>query len=287
MDFRYNGEHTVEFICPNQNFLSWGPDWHLIPAGKPVIAPPELIENYVDIPGANGRLDLTETLTGYPLYQMRTGDLTFVVVPDSRDVIHPWSWEWSGWTLEKAYADIAREIHGRKIQLILADEDEKEKVDNDWITTRCWMYTGRVTLGDLQAAKEYNMLTMHYALEPFRTAYYPQQQDSGSVDLSNNWIVNENYQVDHTAIQSGQTAMLSIDIDRWPGRIIPELRVSRGGITATIENSDSGAGISATLTPGVYKYPAIQLAPGGNMLYFRNDGENPVRVDVRYAEVSL
>ena len=53
--------------------------WHLIPTSRPVINPPEVKTKYVEIPGANGKLDLTESLTGYPLYDSRTGSIEYRV----------------------------------------------------------------------------------------------------------------------------------------------------------------------------------------------------------------
>ena len=53
-------------------------DWHMLPTARPMFTPPDVKTNYIDIPGGNGSLDLTEALTGYPLYSNRTGSLNFV-----------------------------------------------------------------------------------------------------------------------------------------------------------------------------------------------------------------
>ena len=39
-------------------------DWGLLPKTRPTIAPPKVRTNYVDVPGLDGALDLSEALTG-------------------------------------------------------------------------------------------------------------------------------------------------------------------------------------------------------------------------------
>ena len=37
-------------------------DWHILAESRPVFAPPEPKTNYIDVPGGNGSLDLSELL---------------------------------------------------------------------------------------------------------------------------------------------------------------------------------------------------------------------------------
>ena len=46
-------------------------DWGLLPKTRPTIAPPKVRTNYVDVPGLDGALDLSEALTGRVGYQTR------------------------------------------------------------------------------------------------------------------------------------------------------------------------------------------------------------------------
>lgn len=73
----YNGEHSVVF----GNKDSWK-DWHLIPSSRPVFATPEVKTNFIDIPGADGGIDLSEALSGYPVYKNRNGSFKFLVDPN-------------------------------------------------------------------------------------------------------------------------------------------------------------------------------------------------------------
>ena len=72
--------HSITFGDRN----TWD-DWHLIPSTRPLFNPPDAKTHYVDIPGANGQLDLIESLTGYPLYENRTGSIEFYVANGYED----------------------------------------------------------------------------------------------------------------------------------------------------------------------------------------------------------
>ena len=48
-------------------------DWHLIPTSRPVVNPPSVKTNMIEIPGGDGVLDLTTALAGRVLYKNRTG----------------------------------------------------------------------------------------------------------------------------------------------------------------------------------------------------------------------
>ena len=66
--------HSVRFTKKGVVKNSWS-DWYLVPSSRPVINPPEPKFNTVDIPGANGSIDLTEVVSGDVVYQNRTGSL--------------------------------------------------------------------------------------------------------------------------------------------------------------------------------------------------------------------
>lgn len=55
-------------------------DWFMAPTERPSIEKAEVKEHYIDIPGTNGGLDLTESLTGYPLYNYIEGSFEFNIL---------------------------------------------------------------------------------------------------------------------------------------------------------------------------------------------------------------
>lgn len=61
--------------------------WGLILASPPVIAPPEVKTKLLESPGMDGAIDLTTAIRGYPVFEERTGTMTFV----SRDRFARWN----------------------------------------------------------------------------------------------------------------------------------------------------------------------------------------------------
>ena len=59
-------------------------DWFLVPKERPSIDKAPLKEHYIDIPGTNGGLDLSESLTGFPLYDYIEGEIEFIVMNDRK-----------------------------------------------------------------------------------------------------------------------------------------------------------------------------------------------------------
>ncbi len=63
----------------------------------------------LDIPGGDGVIDASQALTGYPVYQNRTGSIEFIVMNDFK----PW---------HMAYSDIMDYLHGQTMRAILEDD---------------------------------------------------------------------------------------------------------------------------------------------------------------------
>jgi len=117
-------------------------DLLLVPTSRPVIAPPSVKTHYVDIPGANGSLDLTEALAGQTLFGNCTGSIEFAVYSEAMTWI-------------SLYNRILDYIHGKRAYMVL--EDAKNLV-----------YEGRWSLGGWNTNE--GMLpnvTLNYSLNPF------------------------------------------------------------------------------------------------------------------------
>lgn len=139
----YNGEHSVTFGDRN----SWT-DWHLVPSSRPVFAPPSVKTNYVDIPGMNGSLDLTEAVSGKPTFENRTGSFDFYV-----DVRYETKASW----IER-YSEIMAYLHGQRLEAYLDDEPYYRYVGR--FDVESW------TSGDGEAIT-INYDVYPYKLEPF------------------------------------------------------------------------------------------------------------------------
>ena len=119
-------------------------DWHLIPASRPEIVPPEVYTNYVDLPGCHGKLDLSEYLTGYPVYKNRSGTLEFYAANGY------------GFWAER-YNQICNFLHGKKLFMVLYDEPE-------------YFYTGRFRVQKYVSDGQTNWssVSIDYELDPFK-----------------------------------------------------------------------------------------------------------------------
>jgi len=147
--------HSVTFGSKNSYT-----DWHLVPDGRPVIAMPEVKTNYVEVPGLNGVIDLSETLTKYPTYGNRTGDLTFHVLNGYR----PW---------QELYQEIANYVHGKRINLSLEDDPD-------------YYYNGRVSISEWTSNNDgtWSDISFSYELDPYK--YAKTEYSSGPVTFNSN-----------------------------------------------------------------------------------------------------
>ena len=162
MQAYYNGEHKVFFGelgterviageqgTPSSYIDSWA-DLHLIPVSRPTISVPALRDRTIDIPGANGSLDLTDVPRGFPVFGNRTGNLDFYI-----DHGRPWGMyhdEPYDWTV--AYADITRAIHGKRTKLYLGDDIYH-------------YYYGRFAVSGFTTDKLVSKVSISYNLDPY------------------------------------------------------------------------------------------------------------------------
>lgn len=132
----YNGDHSVTFGEKN----SWK-DWFLIPSSRPVINPPSVKTHYVDVPGGNGKIDLTESLTGHPVYDNRTGSLEFYVENGHKD-----------WDV--LYSEISNYLHGKTMKIVLEDAPY-------------FYYEGRYAVNNWKSDPGYSIITIDYDVYPY------------------------------------------------------------------------------------------------------------------------
>ena len=119
-------------------------DWHLIPASKPLVAPAEPFTNYIDVPGAHGKIDLSEYLTGNVVYKNRSGSFQFFVA--------------GGYGFpEERCNQIMNLLHGKRSIMVLDDEPQ-------------YYYTGRFSVTQPQSDSGNGRLSIgiNYELEPFK-----------------------------------------------------------------------------------------------------------------------
>lgn len=129
--------HSITFGDKN----TWD-NWHLVPTSRPVFNPPKQKIKTLEILGGNGIIDLSESLTGYPLYENREGSFEFVVMNGYK----PW---------QEAYSDISDYIHGRKMRAVLEDDPY-------------YYYEGRFSINAWKSDKNNSFITIDYNVAPYK-----------------------------------------------------------------------------------------------------------------------
>ncbi len=143
---QYNGQHSIDFFSElsdagTLNAKNTWRDWRIVPSTKPYVVPAPVKTNIVQVPGSNRLIDLTEYLTGAPMFEARTGEWEFIVDLD-----------WWG-SSDEAYAYFLANIHGRKMYC--------ELQDNQGI-----IYTGRFSVSDFESSSSYPILKIGYTISP-------------------------------------------------------------------------------------------------------------------------
>lgn len=119
-------------------------DWHLIPSAKPTFPMPEFSQNYVDIPGRNGSIDMSEYLTGHVTYADRSGSFEFYMI--DTDIADDW---------DERCNTIAEFLHGIKVKAILEDDP-------------LYYYEGRFSLSNKNTGSPTPKITISFRVEPFK-----------------------------------------------------------------------------------------------------------------------
>lgn len=130
---------TLDYMVKN----TWE-DWHLVPSSRPVINPPTPKTTYVDIPGGDGVIDLSTTLTGYPTYNNREGSWEFIVIND-----------YGKW--KDRFSDIVNYLHGKRRAIILEEDPN-------------YYYMGRFSVSNWTSNSDGSgsRVTIDYNLSPYK-----------------------------------------------------------------------------------------------------------------------
>lgn len=139
--------HSITFGEKN----TWD-DWYLIPSSRPSIVPPSVKTKTVEIPGVHGVADISEALTGYPVFGNRSGSLQFIVDHE----------KWNAWHI--TYATIANYLGGRRMKMILEDDPG-------------YYYEGRFTMGGWQTGQNFSAVTINYDVYPFKREIHSTLED--------------------------------------------------------------------------------------------------------------
>lgn len=130
------------FILDNYN--TWN-DWRLTLTAKDVSAP-EPKTHYVSIDGMHGSLDLSEALTGSPLYNDRTVTASF------------WSSEGTFQERRDLLKTITSSLHGKKVQIVEPDDPDH-------------YFLGRIQIKGVEQDQVHIAFGIEAVCEPWRYAF--------------------------------------------------------------------------------------------------------------------
>lgn len=119
-------------------------DWHLIPSSRPSVSPPGVNTNYINIVGQNGSIDMTDNITGTPIYSDRSGSWEFIV-----DNGH------SLWVTIKE--TITEFMHGQKLKCFSEDDP-------------IHIYTGRFSVNEWQSESSHSTIVINFSIDPYKAS---------------------------------------------------------------------------------------------------------------------
>lgn len=136
----YYSEHYGAIFNVNGTEYHTFRDLGLYPKEQPKIPAAEVRTEYIEVPGVHGVLDMTEALTGFPMYGTRVGTFRYTVLDRE---------QW----LSK-YALVKQVMHGRVCNIVLDEEPGG-------------YYHGRVEVDQLKSSKTTGEIVIKATLDPF------------------------------------------------------------------------------------------------------------------------
>ena len=120
-------------------------DWRLIPSAPPIVNPPPVRKNLVELPGGNGSIDLTQFIGNQTHYGVIEGSWEFVLSDQVSRTREQWMQE------------IKEYLHGKRFDRIVLEDDPD------------WRFSGRLELAGIKVGKNYSTITINYMLDPLKT----------------------------------------------------------------------------------------------------------------------
>lgn len=216
-------------------------DWHLIPTSRPLFNPPAVKVNTVDIPGGDGVLDLSTALSGRPLYNNRTGSISFYV----ENGFKPWS---------EMFSEIMAYLHGQRLRAVLEDDPN-------------YYYEGRFSVNAWKSDAERSTITIDYDLAPYK-------KDISVVDDDWFWdTFNFETGVIHNYRNLIVNGELDVNVIIAVNSVVPLIVVDSDEMTVSYDDE------TYELIKGVNLIDELVLQNGSNILTFSGNGKVTVKVN--------
>lgn len=253
--------NTISAAPTKHGRINTWDDWHLIPTSRPVFQQGDVKTSYVDIPGADSQIDLTEALTGYPTYKNREGSLEFIVANGYR---HSWA---------AGFSKFANWLHGKVLRVVLDDDPG-------------YFYEGRFKLNEWKSNNDgtWSNVTLDYNLKPYKY----------SVLLSTDDWLWDDFHFETDVIYNGYQIPINgtrtLTVNNNEMHVTPTFVISNTQDTKwTFELNGNSVDISFDTTSSGGKYsfsdPLLELKSGANKL--RITAETSGILDISFRGGSL
>lgn len=202
----YNGEHSITFGDGTTEAHTWR-DWHLIPTSRPTLPLPAPYQKFVDIPGRQGGIDMSDYLTSNIAFQDRSGSFDFIVENGHE--------HWM--TL---YEKIARYLHGKRMWMTLDDDPS-------------WSFQGRFNVS-WSSEEKYSKVTISYRVFPFKESLYPHVVEDMNWDKFNFETDMDYSSYSNIVVTSGHSVMMIVYGQGYPSYLGFAMTLGPGPVSVRI-----------------------------------------------------
>lgn len=216
-------------------------DWHLISPSRPLVNPPTVKTVFVDLPGGDGSLDLTEVLAGRPTFQMRSGSWEFLVMNDY--------FEW-----QVLYSEIMAYLQGKELRAVLDDDP-------------LYYYIGRFYVSAWRSEKNWSRIVINYILDPYKREVEDHREywlwDTFNFETG----IIQNYK--NLIVQNSLTIIYVNDFME----VVPTFITSSSNLKLIFE------GTTYNLSKGSNKFSTVIFSSGENTVTFTGTGRVTIETE--------
>lgn len=233
---------TISAVPTKHGHINTWDDWHLIPTSRPVFQQGDVKTNYIDIPGADGQIDVSEALSGYPTFKNREGSLEFIVA-------NGWRNSWAA-----GFSKFANWLHGKVLRVVLDDDPG-------------YFYEGRFSLNEWKSNNDgtWSNVTIDYNLKPYKYSVLVSTDD---------WLWDDfcfETDVIYNGYQIPITATRTLTVNNNEMHVIPTFIISGTQDTKwTLELNGNSFDVTLDLASSGGKQsfsdPRLELTSGANTL---------------------
>lgn len=195
--------------------------WYLVPMNRPFIAPPDFKSETVSIPGKNGDLDLSTSLTKIPTFGNRKGSFKFIIHPDS-----PYTWV-------ETYQKVLNCLHGQTKLVSLEDDP-------------AYWYEGRLSVSKFESLEKYSTITIEHDLQPYKKSKWLTTETWDVIPFRNVYAQPYNWFRD-LAVNSAEYIVIFDSLASFDGDYRQEM-IGQGAVVPTFIVTSDGNGMDIAYT---------------------------------------